>query len=437
MLTKYLVAAFALLFISAATAQNRAEIPQGKLEAVYTRTKDPNISRSEYDRELEKLVDEMMKKLEIWLDQIRKSEIQMRKDLQSNYNYTPGEMNLFPLFEEIPSPIPSLPEAKQVNFEMKYGAYISKVEVQKKQLSEMMQQHLGNQRSSQSQIIYDTKAMANQNAMVQQMGGADALINMSESEQKAMARKMKSSPANNPSAYSGVPDAGMNAMMQKMINDPDYRERYNKMTDAQKQAELQKFMSNQTVDRNDEVFDAERKERNQAQNSLNIQALLGKTLTNMQEAAKPSSEATRITNDFFEEVYANINGWYSKKLALLPEVVMGETTIRQGQGTLDKSRASLIYAFQKKEAATRTIIWADLKTSIKIAFSDFNNFIGNYKWGKTKNASLLDGTYMEPQLASAVSSLYDQMIQFARGAETLTRTHKGQQEQYEIIMHIK
>jgi hypothetical protein len=276
--------------------------------------------------------------------------------------------------------------------------------------------------------------MANQNAMVQQMGGADAVMNMSESERKAMAKKMKSSPANNPAAYSGVPDPGMNAMMQKIMNDPDYREKYNKMTDAQKQAEVQKFMSNQSVDRNDEAFDAERKERNQTHNSVYIQTLLGKTLNNMQEAAKPYSEGTKIANEFFNSIYSGINDWYSKTLESLPEVVMGEMKVKQGQEVLDKCRASLLYTFQKKEAATRTILWTDLKTSTKIAFGEFNNFIGNYKWGKTKNASLVDGSYMEPQLASAVNSIYDQMIQLTSGAESLTRIHKGQQEQYELMV---
>jgi hypothetical protein len=343
-------------------------------------------------------------------------------------------MNLFPLFDEIPSPVPSLPEARQVNFEMKYEGFISKVQVQKKQLGDMMQQHLGDQRSSEAQITADTKAMANQNAMVQQMGGSDALMNMSESERKAMAKKMKSSPANNPSAYSGVPDAGMNAMMQKIMNDPDYREKYNKMTDAQKQEEVQKFMSNQSVDRNDEAFDAGRKERNQTQNSVYIQTLLGKTLNNMQEAAKPYSEGTKIANEFFNSIYSGINDWYSKTLESLPEVVMGEMKVKQGQEVLDKCRASLLYTFQKKEAATRTILWTDLKMSTKIALGEFNNFIGNYKWGKTKNASLVDGSYMEPQLASAVNSIYDQMIQLTSGAESLTRIHKGQQEQYEMMV---
>ncbi|WP_276501442.1 hypothetical protein [Terrimonas pollutisoli] len=56
-----------------------------------------------------------------------------RKSYQPGYNHKPGEMNLFPIWEEIPAPVPSLPEAVQTNFD-KYQNYIDKVEMMKKQL---------------------------------------------------------------------------------------------------------------------------------------------------------------------------------------------------------------------------------------------------------------------------------------------------------------
>ena len=296
----------------------------------------------------------------------------------------------------------------------------------------MVQDHVGEQRNSEAEMMADAKKMANQNAMVQQMGGADALMNMSEAERKAMAKSMKNNLKANPGAYSGVQDPGMNAMMQKMMNDPDYRNKYNNMTDAQKQAEMQKFMTNKTTERNDAAFEAGLKEKNQTDASAKIQALLGKTLANMQEASKPYAEGTDLANKFYGGLYSDINNWYKKAYESLPAVVMGETREKQGLAELNKFKASLIYLVQKKEAATRTILWSSLKSGNKIAFGEFNDFIGSYKWGASKNASMLN--YDEIQVANAVSSLYDQMIRLTGDAERLTRMHKGQQEQYELIV---
>ncbi len=436
MITKYvfIIIALILALCNGVTAQT-GQLPESFMNRMLEKFKqihNTRLAQIEMEKDLEKSVDEMTVKLKAWIAETKRSQEQMERDYKASYQHKPGEMNLFPLWEEIPAPVPSLPEASQVNFEMKYGAFISKVEMQKKQLSDMVQDHVGEQRNSEAEMMADARKMANQNAMVQQMGGADALMNMSEAERKAMAKSLKNSPKANPGAYSGVPDAGMNAMMQKMMNDPDYRNKYNNMTDAQKQAEMQKFMTNKTTERNDAAFEAGLKEKNQTDASAKIQALLGKTLSNMQEASKPIAEGTDLANKFYGGLYSDINNWYKKAYESLPVVTMGESKEKQGLAELNTFKASLIYLVQKKEAATRTILWSSLKSGTKIAFGEFNDFIGSYKWGASKNASMLN--YDEIQVANAVSSLYDQMIRLTSDAETLTRMHKGQQEQYELIV---
>jgi hypothetical protein len=435
MITKYvlLIIALILAFCSGVTAQT-SEIPESAMQAMFEKFKQIHTTRTaqiEMENDLEKSIDEMNVKLKAWIAETKRSQEQMEKGYRPMYKHKSGEMNLFPLWEEIPGPIPSLPEAKQVNFDMKYGGYISKVEMQKKQLSDMVQDHLGDQRNSEAEVIADTKKMANQNAMVQQMGGADAIMNMSEAERKAMAKRLKDSPRTNPGAYSGAHDPGMNAMMQKMMSDPDYRNKYNNMTDAQKQAEMQKFMTNKTTERNDAAFEAGLKDRNETNASAAIQALLGKTLANMQEASRTYAQGTDLANKFYNGLYTGINNWHMKAFEALPVVVMGESREKQGLAELDKFKGSLMYMIQKKEAATRTVLWNSWKGSTKIAFGEFNDFIGSFTWGAEKNASMLN--YNELQVANAVSSLYDEMIDLAGQAERLTRLHKGQQEQYEFI----
>ena len=116
-----------------------------------------------------------------------------------------------------------------------------------KQLSDMEAQHVAAQRDSKEQMINDTKKQANKSAVVQQMGGADALMNMSEQERKNAAKGLKEKVLNDPGSFSGISDPGMNEMMKKIMNDPAYRDKYNRMSDAEKQAELQKYMTNKVV----------------------------------------------------------------------------------------------------------------------------------------------------------------------------------------------
>jgi outer membrane lipoprotein-sorting protein len=95
MITKYLLAAIALLTLIAAStnAQNKIEIPVNQLDAIYKKSQDVStqkVSRAQIDKDVEKIGEEMTKKLDMWLNEVKKSEAQLRMDLQSNYHYTPG-----------------------------------------------------------------------------------------------------------------------------------------------------------------------------------------------------------------------------------------------------------------------------------------------------------------------------------------------------------
>ncbi|MCX6319432.1 MAG: hypothetical protein NTW29_19300 [Bacteroidetes bacterium] len=365
---------------------------------------------------------------------LQKEDARMAKEYRPGYQHKPGEMNLFPVFEDIPAPVPSLPEAKTVNFDQKYRAFIDRVEVMMKQLSDMEAQHVAQQRTGKDQMMRDAKNEANKNAVVQQMGGADAFMKMSEAERKNAARNMKENVLNNTGAYSGVSDPGMNAMMKRMMNDPAYREKYNKMSDAEKEAELKSYMTNKTIPRDDKAFEQSMAERNKTNYQVSIQQLLGRCLERMLEASKQVGNSTRIADEFYTSLYMAIAKWHKEQADALPVVVSGEMREKVGLGALNKFREAIEYAIQKREAVTRTILWTSLKLRTKLAFGEFNDFIGSYHWGKEKNENLIDGSYTEAQVAKAVQSIYDQMVQFTNSAEGLTSKHKGQQEQYELIM---
>ena len=85
-------------------------------------------------------------------------------------------------------------------------------------------------------------AESDKSIIVQQMGGTENLMNMSEAERKAAALKMASEIKSNPGIVSGKNNPALNALMQKVMTDKDYSKSFNKMSDAEKEAEVKKFM---------------------------------------------------------------------------------------------------------------------------------------------------------------------------------------------------
>lgn len=423
------------LFVAAKTeAQQQSVIPDAVLDDMlikFRKIQADARAQQQLEKELDMIVNQAIAKLNKWLIGQQQQQALRTKNYKPGYKHTGVDMNLFPLWEEIPGPVPSLPEAKQTDFEGKYQAYIDKVNVMRKQLSDMQQQHLGKQRIDKEAMMQDSRAMAENNAIVQQMGGSDAIMKMSEAERKQAAQSATKNIKTNPGAVTGIKNEGMNAMAQRIMSDPQYREAYNKMTDAQKEAELKKYMGNTVAERDDKAFEAGINNRNETYSAAHIELLLGKCLQQMQENAQPYAEGTALTNTLFNDIYRGLDVWYNKSYSALPET---NTREKIGLDKLIQCKEMIVYGFQKSEAISRAILWNLLKSNTKIAFGEFNDFIGSYPWGATANSSLADGKYTELRVAQAVTSIYDEMIRMCSEAARFTRSFKGQQEQYELIM---
>ena len=118
------------------------------------------------------------------------------KEWTSTNQHTTGDINLLPLIDEVPAPIYILPLAGQADIDAKFDPYIKKIESQQKQLAETVA------KNSKLQQVYQKegeeglkkRAMAesDKSKIVQQMGGTENLMNMSEAERKAAALKMAS-----------------------------------------------------------------------------------------------------------------------------------------------------------------------------------------------------------------------------------------------------
>ena len=90
-------------------------------------------------------------------------------------------------------------------------------------------------------------AQADASPIVSRMGGTDKIAEMSDEEVQQAAiqaagnyqQSLAGAPGNAPSG------GGMQAMMQRMMNDPAYQERFEKMSKQEQEAEMRKYMGNE------------------------------------------------------------------------------------------------------------------------------------------------------------------------------------------------
>jgi hypothetical protein len=100
--------------------------------------------------------------------------------------------------------------------------------------------------ANQEALAQRSRAQADASPIVNRMGGTDKIGEMSEAEAQQAAiqaagdyqQSLAGAPANAPSG------CGMQAMMQRMMNDPAYQERFEKMTKQEQEAEMRKYMGN-------------------------------------------------------------------------------------------------------------------------------------------------------------------------------------------------
>lgn len=166
-------------------------------------------------------------------------------------SFTPGQTDYQALIEAAPG-LPSTPAeaarrthnpdnrmdmAPVVN-ESLYAPFNSRLAAAR----DLIKDAAANRRQNQEALLERSKAQANDSPIVSRMGGLDKISEMSEGEtQQAAAQAVGSYQQ---SLAGGPGNAGMQAMMERMMNDPAYQERFEKMTKPQQEAEMRKYMGN-------------------------------------------------------------------------------------------------------------------------------------------------------------------------------------------------
>lgn len=369
------------------------------------------------------------------------------KEWTSTNQHPTADMNLLPLMEGAPAPIYILPQAGQEDLDAKFDPYIKKIESQQKELTEMIAKNSKLQQVYQKEGEEGLKkrsiAESDKSVIVQQMGGTEKLMNMSEAERKAAAYKMASDVKSNPGMLSGNNNPGMNAMMQKMMTDKEYAKRFNKMSDAEKEAEVKKFMTENS--QQDENFDLNKSsqqhdqlmgERNNTKYTQDITLLNLRVQKRLSAATELYSKNISAINDWVSTVGNNIDKWYSTKYAAIPIVELGEYGHDKDPGQVQALEITVAYLkyqmLQGPEMKLRSDNWHLYKTNCKYAIGELNDFIANYKWGAHSTDNVF-GPDADQEVASGIGGAYGMMNQLAEESKNFSSTAKGYQKQFKTI----
>lgn len=184
-----------------------------------------------------------------------------------------------------------------------------------------------NEQEGEEGIRQRMEAEVNKNPIIAQMGGVEKVQNMSEAEAKAAALQAANNYIQNP----GFQSAGMTALYQKVVSDPAYAARFEKMSDKEKEVELRKYMAgDQVVAKTPQQMAAEQKaqeaqnqQKNKVQNAMEINQVLLDFQTKIAAVrAAYEQEFAAVTNA--PNNHAAIEIEHGKKLKAIPIVELGE-----------------------------------------------------------------------------------------------------------------
>lgn len=173
--------------------------------------------------------------------------------------------------------------------------------------------------------------MADKSPIIANMGGYEKVSQMNKAEAKKAAEQAASQYAANPFSTNGIQSAGMNALYQKIIGDPAYAKKFEKMSDAEKEAELRKYMANDqpVVKSPAEIQQQQRaseQQQFQADRIRNAQEIQLKIVEWQQEMSGVAMDYAQQSQEIEQQGRSHevISKEYGKKHEAIPMVSLGE-----------------------------------------------------------------------------------------------------------------
>jgi hypothetical protein len=162
-----------------------------------------------------------------------------------------GKINFAVLFDAAPAMPASTADAGKKAFGTNIGAdalawdfsaLYAPYDKQVAAAHEVIRPAIDSRRQNQDAMANQAIADANNNPIISGMGGIDKMSEMSEQEQQQAAMQAMGDYQRSKAGGHQETANATQAIMQRVMNDPEYRERFEKMTPEQQEAEMRKAM---------------------------------------------------------------------------------------------------------------------------------------------------------------------------------------------------
>jgi hypothetical protein len=300
----------------------------------------------------------------------------------------------------------------------KKGKEIAALEVRNNKINNIYQ------KEGQAGLEKNYRKEADKNVMMQQMGGLEKVEKMSEEERKTAALKAASNMLDNPvMAMGGTGNAGMDKLMQEMMQNPELAKKFEKMNDAEKQAFMKKYVQN--TPRNDAQHEKMMKEKNENEYAMKVMQIIQRMNEGMMAAAKIYGERMKIFESEKERSLKKLGKWALSKCDALPIINggmgVGRTKDMDEMAAIQKLIETAQHKWAEAALLYHRVQWESYRVDALASIQEFNEFYGNYEYGKQmKDVNAFSGAYVEPHISEAAVSVLGLINQITQQAKDMT-----------------
>lgn len=305
---------------------------------------------------------------------------------KSQFKAVAGESDRIALLKGIPAPKDPLAALQadprdNEKYQEKIERLKEQAEAEARRIAESTDMMKKYKKEGKEGLIREAEDKADKNEIVKDMGGVQALRNMSEAERQEVAKKMvakqtggytpeeirKMTPEQRKQlAYqmaanknSAPGSDGAAAFTQLLMSNPGYRAEYEKMSDAEKQKVYQDFLKANGSTHTQPVITKEMKENEQdAREAIELAKLSEKYQQELQSLFQPIQELEQRYMQESDAKDKKLSDWTAKEVENLPTVRDSEYGARKdGEERVLFTEAVLRYAIGQERVAKEREIW--------------------------------------------------------------------------------
>lgn len=279
-----------------------------------------------------------------------------------------------------------------------------------------------------------TAAMADKNPIVANMGGYEKVSQMNEAEAKAAAQQAAAQYKADPFAGNSMQSAGMSALYQKIVSDPTYAKKFEKMSDAEKEAELRKYMANdQPVTKTPAEMAQHRsqvaQQQSQADRIRNAQEIQMKLLEYQQQMSSVGMDFGQKMQEIEQagKSHDAISQEYARRYDAIPMVELGEYGHDHDPAKVRPLRIEEAKIHQEraiKELKENAVALAEASERYQAIVSDYLAYLrlNNEKiYGGTSAKDMMEATNTEQSLLAFEAGLLGIGLQLSEYSKEITK----------------